>query len=168
MYGSCTHGAVRLVGGPTTNQGRVEVCVGQTWGTVCNFGFGTNDARVVCRQLGYIIDQPGASEYFNSLMTNTYCKIFIIGISVKYSAYYGQGSGPIWLQDVGCKGTEQQLFLCDFSNYYNIIGSTSCNHNQDVGVICPSKCSNDKQLQVYVVAWIVVVYGICIHPRVFM
>ena len=111
MYGSCTHGAVRLVGGPTTNQGRVEVCVGQTWGTVCNFGFGTNDARVVCRQLGYIIDQPGASEYFNSLMTNTYCKIFIIGISVKYSAYYG------------------------------------CNHNQDVGVICPSKCSNDKQLQ---------------------
>ena len=62
VYGSCTHGAVQLVGGSTTNQGRVEVCVGQTWGTVCHYGFGANDARVVCHQLGFNVDQPGASE----------------------------------------------------------------------------------------------------------
>ena len=62
-YGSCTHGTVRLVGGITTNQGRVEVCVGQTWGTVCNYGYYANNvARVVCRQLGYNVDQPGASK----------------------------------------------------------------------------------------------------------
>ena len=60
VHGSCTHGAVQLVGGST--QGRVEVCVGQTWGTVCHSGFGTNNARVVCRQLGFNVDQPGASE----------------------------------------------------------------------------------------------------------
>ena len=62
MHGSCTHGAVRLMGGPTTNQGRVEVCLGQTWGTVCRWGFYANDARVVCRQLGFNVDQPGASR----------------------------------------------------------------------------------------------------------
>ena len=62
VYGSCTHGSVQLVGGSTTNQGRVEVCIGQTWGTVCHYGFGANDARVVCRQLGFNVDQPGASE----------------------------------------------------------------------------------------------------------
>ena len=45
MHGSCTHGAVQLVGGSTTNQGRVEVCVGQTWGTVCQYGFYNNDAK---------------------------------------------------------------------------------------------------------------------------
>ena len=61
MYG-CTHGYVQLVGGSTTNQGRVEVCVGQTWGTVCDDGFYSNDARVVCRQLGYDVDRFGTCE----------------------------------------------------------------------------------------------------------
>ena len=62
MFGSCTHGSVQLVGGSTSNQGRVEVCVGQTWGTVCDDSFGSSDARVVCRQLGYDVDSPGTSE----------------------------------------------------------------------------------------------------------
>ena len=62
VHGSCTHGAVRLVNGTTTNQGRVEVCVGQTWGTVCDHGFYSSDARVVCRQLGYGVDKPGTCK----------------------------------------------------------------------------------------------------------
>ena len=66
VYG-CTHGDVRLVGGgSTTNRGRVEVCVGQSWGTICRFAtdnFDSNNAKVVCRQLGYDVDKPGASEH---------------------------------------------------------------------------------------------------------
>ena len=61
MYG-CTHGAVQLVNGGAANQGRLEVCVGQTWGTVCDRSFYSNDVRVVCRQLGYDVDQPGMCE----------------------------------------------------------------------------------------------------------
>ena len=61
MYG-CTHGDVQLVGGNTTNEGRVEVCVGQTWGTVCDDSFYSSDARVVCRQLGYDVNQYGTCE----------------------------------------------------------------------------------------------------------
>ena len=49
----CTTGVVRLVGSSYTYQGRVEICVNNTWGTVCDDGFGSSDARVVCRQLGY-------------------------------------------------------------------------------------------------------------------
>ena len=51
-----------MVGGSTTNQGRVEVCVGQTWGTVCHDGFYNSDARVVCHQLGYDVDRYGICE----------------------------------------------------------------------------------------------------------
>ena len=62
VHGSCTHGTIRLVGGTTTNQGRVEVCVGQTWETVCDHGFYSSDARVVCHQLGYDVDKPGTCK----------------------------------------------------------------------------------------------------------
>jgi len=48
----CQHGDARLVG-PTNYTGRVEVCVRETWSTVCDNMWSAMDANVVCRQLGY-------------------------------------------------------------------------------------------------------------------
>lgn len=49
----CTEGAIRLMDGATDMEGRVEVCVGRRWGTVCDDAWSVEDARVACGQLGF-------------------------------------------------------------------------------------------------------------------
>ena len=63
LYSNCTDGTVRLAGGVSENEGRVEVCYGHSWGTVCDNGWSRHDANIVCRQLGY---QPFGTNQLSS------------------------------------------------------------------------------------------------------
>ena len=128
---SCQHGALRLVNGGTSNQGRLEICIYSVWGTVCDASFDANDARVACRQLRYEVDNGQSKLHYN---TDFHC--IIIAVSVYYS---GQGSGPIWLNSLNCTGTEQNILEC--SREFELGNPYGCSHSQDVSVVCPGNVS---------------------------
>ena len=48
---NCTNGAVRLVNGAISNEGRVEYCYNGNWVPFC--GMSSITASVICNQLGY-------------------------------------------------------------------------------------------------------------------
>lgn len=52
-FASCETGSVRLQNGMTNLEGRLEVCINGAWGTVCERGFSSDDATVVCTSLGF-------------------------------------------------------------------------------------------------------------------
>ena len=66
---SCTHGDVRLVGGETSYEGLVEICLSGTWMLVCDYNWNVNESTVVCRQLtGELIP---SKRVLTSVMHNT-------------------------------------------------------------------------------------------------
>ena len=70
------------------------------------------DAGVVCVSLGF----PAA-------------------IQAKTNAFFGQGSGTIWLDDVDCTGNESNLADCNHKEW----GEHNCVHADDAGVVCSGK-----------------------------
>ena len=127
----CNYGDVRLVGGDTMYEGRVEVCINNGWHTVCDDGWSSTDARVVCKHLGY--------SYSGCESTNTWLNISIIIFPIvgkaTFQPSYGQGSGTIAMENVACFGTETDLFACKSSPIFG----TTCSHAEDAGVVCEGK-----------------------------
>ncbi|XP_052569536.1 scavenger receptor cysteine-rich domain-containing protein SCART1 [Peromyscus californicus insignis] len=102
-------GALRVFGGDNGCSGRVEFWHRGSWGTVCDDSWDLADAEVACRQLG--------------------CGPAIAALR---HAAFGPGSGPIWLDEVGCRGSETSLGACQAEPW----GYGDCSHKEDAGVHC--------------------------------
>ena len=110
---------VRLNGNGGSGFGRVEVYHDGVWGTVCDDDWDINDGHVVCRMLGYTH-----------------------ALEVNSGAKYGEGTGKIWLDDVQCKGNENNLSLCTHDPW----GTNNCVHLEDAGVVCSTTKGKFKKL----------------------
>jgi hypothetical protein len=120
----CPSGDIRLVGGSVADEGRVELCLNNAWGTICDDGFDVNDANVICRQLGYP-DHGNIQKFFCHFQL----LIYSTDATPRLSAYFGQGTGSILRQYLRCSGTESRVVDCPIS-------SSSCSHSEDAGVTC--------------------------------
>ncbi len=95
--------------GGLPNGGRVEVYHNGRWGTVCDNDWDINDARVVCRQLG-----------------------FQVALTAYQAGIFGRTTGQIWLGDVNCTGDESSLSSCSHQG----LGVHNCRHAEDARVGC--------------------------------
>ncbi|KAM9020365.1 antigen WC1.1-like [Ara ararauna] len=100
---------LRVIGGEYGCSGRVEIWQQGSWGTVCDDSWDLADANVVCRQLG--------------------CGSALSALS---EAAFGEGTGPIWLEKVHCKGTELSLWDCPAKPLFG----KNCDHKEDAAVEC--------------------------------
>ncbi|XP_027530028.1 T-cell differentiation antigen CD6 [Neopelma chrysocephalum] len=100
-------GALRLAGGRSRCEGRVELEKQGIWGTVCDDGWDIPDADVVCRQL-----RCGHA------------------VSVRGNSAFGRGHGPILRDELGCHGHERHLWECPAAPEHD------CSHKEDAGVVC--------------------------------
>uniref|UniRef100_A0A8B9SQ30 Soluble scavenger receptor cysteine-rich domain-containing protein SSC5D n=1 Tax=Anas platyrhynchos TaxID=8839 RepID=A0A8B9SQ30_ANAPL len=108
---TCTR--FRLVNGSTACEGRVEVEVLGTWGTLCASRWDLSDAHVLCRHLGC-----GFAE------------------SIPGGGHFGRGTGPVWRDSFHCDGTEAHLGQCPVT----ALGASPCSQEKAAAVICSGEC----------------------------
>uniref|UniRef100_A0A1X7U110 Deleted in malignant brain tumors 1 protein n=1 Tax=Amphimedon queenslandica TaxID=400682 RepID=A0A1X7U110_AMPQE len=108
----CNEGDVQLQGDRRYNSfGRVEVCNGDTWGTICDDYWDNSDASVICKQLGF-------SPYG----------------AIAKTSFYSENHLPHIIFNMSCNGDEESIFNCSYSA--EVPTGSNCHSTEDASVIC--------------------------------
>ena len=114
-------GDLRLMGGDSLAEGRLEVMHAGRWGTVCDDQFSVVDARVACRQLGW----PAAGAAIIDRVVR--------GSHARTDA--ARARGRVWMDGLACLGNEDRLDACPFGGW----GIEDCSHAEDALLKCDAR-----------------------------
>ena len=142
---SCSEGSIRICSGTDTNcvisdadrflidnrlsVGRVEVCSGGRYGTVCDDHWTNQAASVVCRQLGFSPYGTAPHSTASLLASLSVIQTGAIGLT---DAQFAEENNPIAITSINCAGTEERVVDCN----RNTGVLSSCDHFEDAGVVC--------------------------------
>ena len=126
--GNCKEGSIRVVDGIIEQEGRVEVCVNQVWGSVCDDGWDKTDAHIVCQQMGH----PELGMYDTCTYKNYNCYAPVSEPVVFHDSYFGNGRYPIIYSNLKCGGWENNIRDCQKDTFLDI----TCPNQQVAGVLC--------------------------------
>ena len=112
----CEDGELRLIGGNSGGEGRLEVCFDKRWGTIDGDGWTHTDTEVACRQLGYSTSGKAVVSIF--LRPVFIMRNLALYTDVSYTEslrprYSVSQSLPAFMSKVGCYGSEKRLVDCD-------------------------------------------------------
>eukprot|EP00063_Salmo_salar_P092333 XP_014067168.1 PREDICTED: lysyl oxidase homolog 3-like isoform X3 [Salmo salar] len=139
---------VRIVGGRTYYEGRVEVQVGERWGTVCSAGWTTKEAMVACRQLGLgysmhaITLMCGEHSGTNELHHSGGCYTLVVDeLDEEEETWYWDSSNvtEMVMSGVKCTGSEMSLSHC---HHHRTISCQKTAAKFSAGVICSETASD--------------------------
>uniref|UniRef100_A0A8D2D2F2 Scavenger receptor family member expressed on T cells 1 n=1 Tax=Sciurus vulgaris TaxID=55149 RepID=A0A8D2D2F2_SCIVU len=164
---------LRLQNGSQPCAGRLEIFYNGTWGSVCQT-LSSTSLGILCMQLGcgpqgQLLTEAGSRRNLCTIPEEgavrlrggedgcsgrVVCRQLGCGRAVDAlrGAAFGPGSGPVWLDEVGCRGSEASLWGCPAEPW----GRGDCEHKEDAGVRCSefrlvngsSSCEGRVELQV--------------------
>ncbi|XP_060603472.1 neurotrypsin-like [Ruditapes philippinarum] len=100
---------IRLAGTSGPYHGRVEIDVNGTWGTICDRYVYDYEADAICQMFG------------------------LESYSFYHNAYYGEGSGPVYIDELNCYFGQEHINECQY------VTEHTCQHRNDVSVMCYDK-----------------------------
>ena len=131
---STSNNTIRLGQSSIDTFGRLEVCSGNKWGTVCGSGANLETiARVACRELNHAANN-GIDNYLEYC---NHCTIDAGWVIVEsYFINYRPPLIPITRTNMVCTGFETAISECLFDG---VTGNPDCDHPDDIFILCHCK-----------------------------
>ena len=129
---NCSNGDLRLTDGDSEFNGRVEVCYGNQWGTVCGDNSWTSDtsgASTVCKQVGYspinatpfALSLPRSGSHY-LLLSAVHCDARVTRLIDCFHDPFNSSYCSYGAAGVSCEGN-QSAFLKDILNNWCVISN---------------------------------------------